>query len=176
MFGHWEEYHTGVLMYGNTWFGVLEANYSLAFAQFLTAAMGAGVWDTQVVTLPEQIPLPDALPRTWSECGRDCWALSSDGTVHVCRVARAVEPRRVSCALPSGHYECRSQAWGCMALTPPKHMLLFGATQVPSWQPHTRTCCRHRQAAHTQSCQRRECCRGGCLSRILRSVVCSAGL
>ncbi|MEW5306169.1 MAG: hypothetical protein WDW36_008656 [Sanguina aurantia] len=66
VFGHWEEYHTGVLMYGNTWFGVLEANYSLAFAQFLTAAMGAGVWDTQVVTLPEQIPLPDALPRTWT--------------------------------------------------------------------------------------------------------------
>lgn len=57
-----------MLMYGNTWFGVLEANYSLAFAQFLTAAMGTGVWDTQVMTLPEQIPLPDMIPRTWSEC------------------------------------------------------------------------------------------------------------
>lgn len=98
-----------MLMYGNTWFGVLEANYSLAFAQFLTAAMGTGVWDTQVMTLPEQIPLPDMIPRTWSECGSDRWTFSFDGMVHVCRSL-----------LLSSHSVCHLQAWVCMAVIPSK--------------------------------------------------------
>ena len=35
---HWEEYHTGVLLYGNGWFGVMEANYALVRNQ-----VGGGV-------------------------------------------------------------------------------------------------------------------------------------
>jgi ethanolaminephosphotransferase len=40
----WEEYHTGIMLYGNDYYGVLEANYSIALIHFITMLTGPGVW------------------------------------------------------------------------------------------------------------------------------------
>ena len=39
---HWEEYHTGVMLYGNGYWGVTEANYLMVAVHLFTAAMGPG--------------------------------------------------------------------------------------------------------------------------------------
>lgn len=51
MLAHWEEYHTGFLMYGNGLCGVLEGNYALAIMSIISAVFGAAVWDTPVTSL-----------------------------------------------------------------------------------------------------------------------------
>lgn len=48
---HWEEYHTGVLMYGDGYFGVLEANYILALISLTSGVFGPGVWATPMARL-----------------------------------------------------------------------------------------------------------------------------
>uniref|UniRef100_A0A7S0X1J6 Ethanolaminephosphotransferase n=1 Tax=Chlamydomonas leiostraca TaxID=1034604 RepID=A0A7S0X1J6_9CHLO len=53
---HWEEYHTGNLLYGNGLCGVLEANYALATMSAVSAAFGVGVWDTPLSTLLPFLP------------------------------------------------------------------------------------------------------------------------
>uniref|UniRef100_A0A7R9VBS8 CDP-alcohol phosphatidyltransferase n=1 Tax=Chlamydomonas euryale TaxID=1486919 RepID=A0A7R9VBS8_9CHLO len=45
----WEEYHTGVMMYGTRLYGVLEANYSICIVHLASWALGPKVW---AVTLP----------------------------------------------------------------------------------------------------------------------------
>lgn len=57
MLAQWEEYHTGIMMYGNKWYGVLEANYSICAVHLLSAALGLRFWQTQV-------PLPR--PIAWA--------------------------------------------------------------------------------------------------------------
>lgn len=42
--GQWEEYHTGVMCYGNGTYGVLEANYALAIIHLFTACVGGAFW------------------------------------------------------------------------------------------------------------------------------------
>ena len=39
---HWEEYHTGVMLYGNGYWGVTEANYLMVAVHLFTAAVGPG--------------------------------------------------------------------------------------------------------------------------------------
>eukprot|EP00887_Chlorella_sp_A99_P008007 scaffold12.g8007.t1 len=41
---HWEEYHTGTMVYGNGYIGVTEANYAVVFLHFVAAAIGARNW------------------------------------------------------------------------------------------------------------------------------------
>ncbi|KAG2426862.1 hypothetical protein HYH02_014715 [Chlamydomonas schloesseri] len=53
---HWEEYHTGVLMYGDGNFGILEANYVLALVTFITGAFGPAMWDTPMKAVVPVFP------------------------------------------------------------------------------------------------------------------------
>lgn len=56
LMAHWEEYHSGVMLYGNGWWGVTEANYTLVALHFISAAYGArAVWAT---------PLAKIMPAT----------------------------------------------------------------------------------------------------------------
>ena len=41
LMAHWEEYHSGVMLYGNGWWGVTEANYTLVALHFIAAAYGS---------------------------------------------------------------------------------------------------------------------------------------
>lgn len=47
----WEEYHTGIMLYGNSFYGVLEANYSISAIHILTYFVGPQLWREQVTTL-----------------------------------------------------------------------------------------------------------------------------
>ena len=52
LMAHWEEYHSGVMLYGNGWWGVTEANYTLVALHFVSAAFGARrVWSAPLATL-----------------------------------------------------------------------------------------------------------------------------
>jgi ethanolaminephosphotransferase len=51
MLAHWEEYHTGVMLYGNGSFGVLEANYSIAAIHILSAMFGVGLWQRDLARI-----------------------------------------------------------------------------------------------------------------------------
>lgn len=42
MLAHWEEYHSGIMLYGNGYWGVTEANYLMIALHFFTAAVGPG--------------------------------------------------------------------------------------------------------------------------------------
>lgn len=46
---HWEEYHCGEMLYGNGWWGVTEANYTLVALHFVSAIFGPGMWSRLVV-------------------------------------------------------------------------------------------------------------------------------
>nr|BAU37047.1 ethanolaminephosphotransferase [Chlamydomonas sphaeroides] len=48
---HWEEYHTGILMYGDGWFGILEANYVLAGITVVTGTFGPAIYEIPVKQL-----------------------------------------------------------------------------------------------------------------------------
>lgn len=57
----WEEYHTGIMLYGNQYFGVLECNYSLAAVHVVTAIIGPEIYQDQLryyVPIVGQLPLP----------------------------------------------------------------------------------------------------------------------
>ena len=43
LLAHWEEYHSGIMLYGNGYWGVTEANYLMIALHFFTAAVGPGV-------------------------------------------------------------------------------------------------------------------------------------
>ncbi|KAL6763528.1 CDP-Ethanolamine:DAG ethanolamine phosphotransferase [Haematococcus lacustris] len=64
LLAHWEEYHTGIMLYGNGWFGVLEGNYALVVINFISAAYGPSIWST---------PLPFTMPSALAglQCVRD---------------------------------------------------------------------------------------------------------
>ncbi|GLC46650.1 hypothetical protein PLESTB_001550600 [Pleodorina starrii] len=61
MVSHWEEYHTGILMYGDGNFGILEANYVLAAVTFVSGIFGPGIWDYRVVQLVPSWPYKNML-------------------------------------------------------------------------------------------------------------------
>lgn len=42
LLAHWEEYHSGIMLYGNGYWGVTEANYLMVLLHFFTAAAGPG--------------------------------------------------------------------------------------------------------------------------------------
>jgi len=55
----WEEYHTGVMLYGNEYWGVLEANYSIAAMHTLVVlAGGAAAWTQPVASALARLPWP----------------------------------------------------------------------------------------------------------------------
>lgn len=49
LLAQWEEYHTGVMLYGNGYWGVLEINYGVALLHFISAACGPAVWKTNLL-------------------------------------------------------------------------------------------------------------------------------
>jgi ethanolaminephosphotransferase len=42
LLAHWEEYHSGIMLYGNGYWGVTEANYLMVLLHFFTAAVDPG--------------------------------------------------------------------------------------------------------------------------------------
>jgi ethanolaminephosphotransferase len=42
----WEEYHTSIMLYGNSYYGVLEANYCIAALHLVTFIVGPQLWRT----------------------------------------------------------------------------------------------------------------------------------
>lgn len=57
----WEEYHTGVMLYGNGYWGITEANYLLVLINWVTAAVGPWLWAAPLakvlhVTPPAWLP------------------------------------------------------------------------------------------------------------------------
>ena len=46
---HWEEYHCGEMLYGNGFWGVTEANYTLVALHFVSAIFGPSMWSRNVV-------------------------------------------------------------------------------------------------------------------------------
>lgn len=52
--GHWEEYHSGCMLYGNGWFGIMEANYSNCLIHLLAAAYGNAFWGANVLAALHQ--------------------------------------------------------------------------------------------------------------------------
>jgi ethanolaminephosphotransferase len=64
----WEEYHTGVMLYGNEYWGVLEANYSIAAMHLLTVLVGgARAWTALVRDVLRGLPGPLAPPEALIE-------------------------------------------------------------------------------------------------------------
>ncbi|CAL5221609.1 g3829 [Coccomyxa viridis] len=64
MLAHWEEYHSGIMLYGNGYWGVTEANYLMIALHFFTAAVGPGFWGiniTQWIKAPLPWPIQDGL-------------------------------------------------------------------------------------------------------------------
>lgn len=51
MFAHLEEYHTGMMLYGNGYWGVTEANYMIVFLHWTTALLGPQVWTARFADL-----------------------------------------------------------------------------------------------------------------------------
>ena len=84
IFAQLEEYHTGVMLYGNGVWGVLEALYSTAGVCFLTAIVSPSYWSEPVFFLPPEWntskrPFSDECPSLlyqapwiWWYC---CWVL-----------------------------------------------------------------------------------------------------
>jgi ethanolaminephosphotransferase len=60
---HWEEYHSGHIRYGNGWWGVTEANYTLIALHLVTAALGPSPWRTPLPALLARWGLGGALAR-----------------------------------------------------------------------------------------------------------------
>ncbi|CAK0780569.1 hypothetical protein CVIRNUC_005097 [Coccomyxa viridis] len=59
LLAHWEEYHSGIMLYGNGYWGVTEANYLMILLHFFTAAVGPGFWGTGLGDLLGlQLPWP----------------------------------------------------------------------------------------------------------------------
>lgn len=50
----WEEYHTSIMLYGNSYYGVLEANYCIAALHIITFLAGPQLWRTPATDI---IPL-----------------------------------------------------------------------------------------------------------------------
>lgn len=70
---HWEEYHTGVLMYGDGYFGVLEANYILALISLISGVFGPWVWATPMARLVPHWPHwagPNTGEPSWADESR----------------------------------------------------------------------------------------------------------
>jgi ethanolaminephosphotransferase len=73
----WEEYHTGVMSYGNSYYGVLEANYTLTGVHVLTAIMGRSFWLQDLSTiLPAAYDIP--VLHKWSEWGKKIRGLEEE--------------------------------------------------------------------------------------------------
>ena len=51
LLAHWEEYHSGIMLYGNGYWGVTEANYVMVALHLLTAFAGPGAQPTPDVEL-----------------------------------------------------------------------------------------------------------------------------
>lgn len=59
----WEEYHTGVMLYGNGYWGITEANYLLVLINWITAAVGPWLWTSQLFEVLHMSP-PQWLPHS----------------------------------------------------------------------------------------------------------------
>lgn len=66
----WEEYHTGIMLYGNSFYGVLEANYSISAIHILTYIAGPAFWRQTVGELLPQLASYRSLQhlRGWRSC------------------------------------------------------------------------------------------------------------
>jgi len=65
---HWEEYHTGVMLYGNGLWGVTEANYAVVFLHYYTYILGPKGWTFRPIAAlldftdaRKLLPFPDSV-------------------------------------------------------------------------------------------------------------------
>lgn len=94
----WEEYHTSIMLYGNSYYGVLEANYCIAALHLVTFFAGPALWRTPATKVFPFEALEGV--REWRLGGRRAHGLP-------CRVASASSWRAAR----------RAAAW-CDALQP----------------------------------------------------------
>lgn len=109
MLAHWEEYHSGIMLYGNGYWGVTEANYLMVLLHLFTAAVGPG--PRPQVALPVTAGHSSFVGlATWGSLlaacnvggrsrGRYCWACLAVWWWHDCwqaRVAVAVAKAQLS--------------------------------------------------------------------------------
>lgn len=73
----WEEYHTSIMLYGNSFYGVLEANYCIAALHLVTFAAGPQLWRTPATKL-----LPFEFLRGVRECPWPCLLLPLNPSLH----------------------------------------------------------------------------------------------
>jgi len=62
MVSHWEEYHTGTMVYGGRWWGLTESLYSLAAVSMVTAVVGPDLWRTPLIVVPAALAPPLLAP------------------------------------------------------------------------------------------------------------------
>ena len=62
MLAQWEEYHTSIMLYGNSFLGVLEANYMLAAVHLLTFFLGPAFWRRPVADVVPLLGAGDGAP------------------------------------------------------------------------------------------------------------------
>jgi ethanolaminephosphotransferase len=66
---HWEEYHTGVMLYGNGYWGITEALYLLISLHWVTAIWGPGMWTYPVHKfLADKLHLHLPFPLLVNDC------------------------------------------------------------------------------------------------------------
>ncbi|GFR42927.1 hypothetical protein Agub_g3824 [Astrephomene gubernaculifera] len=63
LMSHYEEYHTGILMYGDGRFGILEANYMLAAVDFVSGIAGPRIWDLPLTSVVPSWPFPSMVVK-----------------------------------------------------------------------------------------------------------------
>lgn len=73
----WEEYHTSIMLYGNSYYGVLEANYCIAALHLVTFFVGPWLW---------RVPATDIIPLKQLEGVRESAGGLSMFFVNNCRL------------------------------------------------------------------------------------------
>ncbi|KAK2078116.1 hypothetical protein QBZ16_003984 [Prototheca wickerhamii] len=87
---HWEEYHTGTMVYGNGLWGVTEANYAVVLLHFVSFVFGTGFWTAAPLAAlapaaaawlrARACPRRPRWSASWPRCPRTasrCWAWPS---------------------------------------------------------------------------------------------------
>ena len=65
---HWEEYHTGVMLYGNGAWGVTEANYAVVSLHVVSGILGPDIWNLAPLSLPlNAVAEHFAIPVEWTK-------------------------------------------------------------------------------------------------------------
>ena len=88
----WEEYHTSIMLYGNSYYGVLEANYCIAALHLVTFIAGPQRW---------RMPATAVLPIKLLEGVREWRAAANRGQLPRRAGAAARELAALAAARPA---------------------------------------------------------------------------